>query len=66
MNVKVALMLCVIFLASTITTAAIAINTPTSGSFNTTKTAFETHNTEFGLVKPIGDPIDDPLFPGTT
>ncbi|TET18755.1 hypothetical protein E3J74_09110 [Candidatus Bathyarchaeota archaeon] len=62
MNLKAALLLFMIFFASTITTVAMAIGIPTPDGFSATKTAFAIHNMEPGRVELTGDPIDDPLI----
>lgn len=61
LNPKVALLLFMVFFASTATTVTMAINIPTPDGFSTTKTAFATRNMEPGRVELRGDPIDNPL-----
>lgn len=61
LNLKATLLLLMVFFASTITTVTMAINIPAPDSFSTVKTAFASHDIEFGKVETRGDPIDNPL-----
>lgn len=61
MNLKAALLLFMVFFASTVTTATMAISIVTPDGFSTTKTAFTTYNVEPTRVETRGDPIDSPL-----
>jgi len=61
LNLKAALLLIMVFFASTITTVTMAISIPAPHSFSTAKTAFASHDMEFGKVETRGDPIDNPL-----
>jgi len=61
LNLKAALLLIMVFFASTITTVTMAISTTTPDSFSTAKTTFATHDIEPGKVELRGDPIDNPV-----
>lgn len=61
MNLKAALLLFLVLFASTVTIVATVSSIPVSLPVGVTETVI--HN-DSGLVKPTGDPILDPVFPG--